>query len=101
MGECGMTASVDALRELMAGQLGIWYLQQFAPENPVYNVGEYLEIRGGLSEELFVQAIRRAVHECDTLALGFCEVDGVPRQYLGDPDSVPVAFIDLSAEEDP
>ena len=50
-----MSGFEGARRELMAGQLGIWRAQQLVPGDPVYNVGEYLDIRGELDAELFFQ----------------------------------------------
>lgn len=89
------------LRELTAGQLGIWYLQQFAPENPVYNVAEYLEIRGPLDAPRFVEAMRRAVGESDTFLTRIRLVAGEPRQYLDHAVEPNAGFLDLTGETDP
>ncbi|MDH6217842.1 amino acid adenylation domain-containing protein, partial [Streptomyces pseudovenezuelae] len=96
-------AAIDReIQHLMAGQLEIWQAQQLAPENPIYNVAEYLEINGDLNVELFVEALRRTVDEADSLRLRFRVVDGTPMQYVADPhDGYPVHVIDVSAEPDP
>ncbi|MEV4447645.1 amino acid adenylation domain-containing protein, partial [Streptomyces mirabilis] len=99
-----MAASEGVFRELMSGQLGIWYAQQLGPDNPVYNVGEYLEIHGELDLELFVDALRRTLDEADTCRLRFREeADGTPRQYVDDSDSgdYPIQVLDLRAEAYP
>ncbi|MEU0171318.1 amino acid adenylation domain-containing protein, partial [Streptomyces iakyrus] len=96
-----MAATVGEHRELTAGQLAVWYAQQLDPGNPVYNVGEYVEIRGPLDVGLFTQALRRTMDDAETARLRFRLVDGVPRQHLGDADEHPVEILDLTAEPDP
>ncbi|NEA46160.1 condensation domain-containing protein, partial [Streptomyces sp. SID10815] len=96
-----MAASEGEYQELMAGQLAVWYAQQLDPENPVYNIAEYVEIRGDLDAGLLVRALRHTVHEAETARLRFRVQDDVPRQYLGDADEHPVELVDLTAEPDP
>ncbi|MFG2379263.1 amino acid adenylation domain-containing protein, partial [Streptomyces sp. NPDC048504] len=96
-----MAATVGEHRELTAGQLAVWYAQQLDPGNPVYNVGEYVEIRGPLDVDLLTQALRRTMDDAETARLRFRLVDGVPRQHLGDADDHPVEILDLTAEPDP
>ncbi|MCF1649690.1 non-ribosomal peptide synthetase, partial [Streptomyces indiaensis] len=96
-----MAATVGEHRELTAGQLAVWYAQQLDPGNPVYNVGEYVEIRGPLDVELLTRALRRTMDDAETARLRFRLVDGVPRQHLGDADDHPVEILDLTAEPDP
>ncbi|MCP9972081.1 condensation domain-containing protein [Actinomadura madurae] len=84
------------LHDLMAGQLDIWRAQQFAPENPAYNIAEYLEIRGDLEVGLFTEALRRAAAEADALRLRFHVVDGVPKQYVDASAEHAVPVIDVS-----
>ncbi|MFJ7338585.1 amino acid adenylation domain-containing protein, partial [Streptomyces sp. NPDC101116] len=96
-----MAATVGGHRELTAGQLAVWYAQQLDPGNPVYNVGEYVEIRGPLDVDLLTQALRRTMDDAETARLRFRLVDGVPRQHLGDADDHPVEILDFTAEPDP
>ncbi|MEU1290583.1 amino acid adenylation domain-containing protein, partial [Kitasatospora sp. NPDC005856] len=88
-------------RELMSGQLGIWYAQQFAPDNPSYNVSEYLDITGELDLVLFGSAVRHAIDEAETLRLRFRTEDREPRQYVDESGDYPFAIVDLTAEADP
>ncbi|WP_370124305.1 amino acid adenylation domain-containing protein, partial [Streptacidiphilus sp. MAP12-33] len=101
-----MAAFGSDVRGLMAGQLGIWYAQQLAPDNPGYNVSEYLEIHGDLDVDLFVVALRRTIDEAETVRLRFrAGADGVPEQYLvpagPDAEGYPIEVVDLRAEADP
>ncbi|MCD9141039.1 amino acid adenylation domain-containing protein [Streptomyces albireticuli] len=59
----------DAELPLLAAQAGILYAQELAPDNPVYNTGDRVEITGPLDEELFARALRRTAREAETLSL--------------------------------
>ncbi|MGC5567305.1 amino acid adenylation domain-containing protein, partial [Streptomyces sp. FR-108] len=86
----------------MAGQLGVWHAQQLNPDNPIYNMGEYIEIHGAVDTELFEAALRRVVLEVDCFGLHFeGAADEVPRQRFDRPDDWPFHAIDVSREEDP
>ncbi|WP_245687610.1 condensation domain-containing protein, partial [Streptacidiphilus griseoplanus] len=96
-----MAASEDRLRELMAGQLAIWYAQQLAPDNRSFSISEYLEIHGPADPELLVRAAERRIEEAEGLRLRIRVIDGTPRQYVHDATDYPVAVVDVSAEADP
>ncbi|MFB7620067.1 amino acid adenylation domain-containing protein, partial [Kitasatospora sp. NPDC056181] len=96
-----MAAFEGELRDLTAGQLGVWQAQQLAPENPAYNIGEYLELHGDLDVDLFAEALGRVAAEAETLRLRFRVDAGTPRQYIGDAPEQPLHVVDFSAEPDP
>ncbi|MFJ8738755.1 amino acid adenylation domain-containing protein, partial [Embleya sp. NPDC127516] len=96
-----MAATAPGLWELTAGQLGVWYAHQVAPEHTVYNVGEYLEIHGDVDVDLFVSAVRRVLDQAETHRLRFRTIDGAPRQYPDPADEHPVRVVDVGAEADP
>ncbi|MBW8799070.1 MAG: amino acid adenylation domain-containing protein, partial [Streptomyces sp.] len=96
-----MGASAQGPWDLMSGQLGVWYAQQLAPDNPAYNIGDCTEIHGELDADLFVRALRRTVQEAETFRLRLCVEGGTPRQFLGDAGEVPVHVADLRGEADP
>src|ERR1700722_13166363 len=83
-GSAGMSGCGEQGRELMAGQLGIWYAQQLSPDTSVFNIGEYLEIVGDLDTGLFEAALRRGIVEADALSLRFREDGEAPRQHAGE-----------------
>ncbi|NHC45390.1 amino acid adenylation domain-containing protein [Motilibacter sp. K478] len=95
---------VDADRRLplTGAQRGVWFAQALDPSNPVFNTGEYLELRGPLEPAALVEAARRAVSEADALHVRLVEdSSGVPWQH-----PVPVApgdmpVVDLAGEPDP
>ncbi|MGW1728911.1 amino acid adenylation domain-containing protein, partial [Streptomyces sp. NPDC002306] len=96
-----MPASNTSRRALTAGQLGIWRAQQLHPENPAFNIAEYVEIHGAVNELLFERAVRSAAEEAETSSMRFSEDEnGLPYQW---PDNVPWEFhqLDLSSHENP
>ncbi|MFI9274910.1 condensation domain-containing protein, partial [Kitasatospora sp. NPDC052896] len=96
-----MSGSASDRWELTAGQLGMWRAQQLDPANPIYNVGEYLEIQGDLDTDLFEQAIRRATNEAESLHTHFSGDDETLRQQICVSDDWSVESLDVSAEPDP
>jgi hypothetical protein len=78
-----MSACGDQGRELMAGQLGIWYAQQLSPDTSAYNIGEYLEIVGDLDTGLFEAALRCAAGEADASRLRFRETGSTAAAFRG------------------
>ncbi|MFJ7497002.1 condensation domain-containing protein, partial [Streptomyces sp. NPDC097727] len=89
------------LRELMAGQLGMWYAQQLAPENRSFYISEYLEIHGPVDHDLLVEAARLRTEEVEALRLRIRLIDGSPRQYVHDAADYPVHVVDASTEAAP
>ncbi|WP_162625094.1 non-ribosomal peptide synthetase [Streptomyces cadmiisoli] len=86
----------------MAGQLGVWHAQQLNPDNPIYNMGEYIQIHGKVDTGFFEAAVRRVVQEVDCLRLRFeGTADEVPRQYFDLRDDWLFHVIDVSGEADP
>ncbi|WP_344518020.1 condensation domain-containing protein, partial [Streptomyces paradoxus] len=96
-----MATSEAGLRELMAGQLAVWYAQQLAPDNLGFNIAEYLEIGGGAKPDLLVEAARRRLREAESLRLRIRVIDGTPWQYVHDERDYPIHVVDLSEEPDP
>ncbi|MFB6894191.1 condensation domain-containing protein, partial [Kitasatospora sp. NPDC056327] len=89
---------------LTSAQTGVWYAQRIDPDSPVYNVGQYVEIRGGVEREPFEAALRRTVAEAEALGMVYGEQDGVPYQEpaVGDDRPVPsLTVTDLRGEPDP
>jgi hypothetical protein len=92
----------DASRhELMAAQLGVWYAPQLRADEPVYNMGEYLEIRGELDVGLFEVALRQVMREAEALRLRFGHDEGQPWQRVADAGDWPLPVIDVAAAPDP
>lgn len=67
---------------LTAAQSAIWFSQQLAPDNPVYNTADYILIEGPVDPVRFESALRDVVAEADCLHAGFSLVGETPRQVL-------------------
>ncbi|MGP3689701.1 amino acid adenylation domain-containing protein [Streptomyces sp. IBSNAI002] len=99
-----MTERPSQRLPLTGAQTGVWYGQRLAPDSPVYNVGQYVEIDGPLDAGLFVAALRRTVAESEALTARFAEdEDGNPYQltWSGPACGPLVAVLDHTGQEDP
>ncbi|EYT79782.1 diguanylate cyclase, partial [Streptomyces sp. Tu 6176] len=78
-----MTERAQRRLPLTGAQTGVWYGQRLAPDSPVYNVGQYVEINGPVEVAAFEAAVCRTVRECEALTVRF-EEDGAgePWQFL-------------------
>jgi enterobactin synthetase component F len=85
---------------LLGAQAGMWFAQQLDPQNPSYNIADYLDIDGPVDTALLTAAIRAAIAEADALGVAFGDGPGQPQQRPVPPDW-PVTEVDLSAEPDP
>ncbi|MFH8972853.1 amino acid adenylation domain-containing protein [Streptomyces sp. NPDC017890] len=86
---------------LSAAQREMWYGQQADPGNPVFTMGDFLELRGPLDTGRFEAAWQGVLREAGTLRARFTEHDGEPRQDLVPAEACPVETVDLSHEAAP
>ncbi|MBY8883168.1 condensation domain-containing protein, partial [Actinacidiphila acidipaludis] len=94
-------APAEVRLPLTAAQSGMWYAQRMAPDSPIYNGGQYLEIHGPVDEALFDAALHQVVRETDALRTRFAErADGLWQIVDPDPEWS-LRVVDLSAEDDP
>ncbi|WP_258574869.1 condensation domain-containing protein, partial [Streptomyces shenzhenensis] len=93
-------AAIDG-RELTAAQRAIWNGQQLGPADPIYNIGEYLDIRGDLNTDLFAAALRRMLSEADAFQACFRGTGTEVRQYPVPPDTLPVHVLDFRSSDNP
>ncbi|MCS0603343.1 amino acid adenylation domain-containing protein, partial [Streptomyces sp. LP11] len=85
-----MTERAQRRLPLTGAQTGVWYGQRLAPDSPVYNVGQYVEINGPVEVAAFEEAVCRTVRECEALTVRFEEDEaGEPWQLLAPHGEVP------------
>ncbi|MEU4567082.1 amino acid adenylation domain-containing protein [Micromonospora sp. NPDC023956] len=91
----------DGLRPLSDAQHGIWTWQQLTPDTSVFNIAEYVEIRGPVDVDRLAEAVRRTV--AGTAALQVRFVDDDEQVMLADaPGSAcPVEVLDVRDRPDP
>ncbi|MCC8249247.1 non-ribosomal peptide synthetase [Saccharothrix luteola] len=63
---------------LTGAQTGVWLAQQLEPDNPVYNVAWYLELRGPVDHDRLEAAVRQVIGETGALHVRFTEAGQVP-----------------------
>ncbi|OKI15539.1 non-ribosomal peptide synthetase [Saccharothrix sp. CB00851] len=69
---------VTTVLPLTSAQTGVWLAQQLEPDNPVYNVAWYLELRGPVDHDRLEAAIRQTLGETGALHVRFTEDGQVP-----------------------
>src|SRR6266516_1698636 len=85
---------------LSAAQRSVWYAQQLNPDLPIC-IAQYIEIEGPVKLELVDETARIAGREAAGMHIRLVELDGIPYQVIDEDAESAVAFVDLSAEEDP
>ena len=87
--------------QLSSAQSAIWIAQTLDPESPLFNVAEYVDIRGPLDSRLFAAALRQVVNETDVLRLRFISGNEGAEQYCEDYLSYEPLVLDFSSQSDP
>ncbi|WP_329346269.1 enterobactin synthase subunit F [Vibrio natriegens] len=92
--------TAEQLLPLTDAQAGIWFAQLRDPENPIYKTGEYLLIDGAVDEPCFVEAVKAAIEEVDSLHAKFVTTTEGPRMVI-ERQPWQVDRFDFSSESDP
>lgn len=92
--------TAEQLLPLTDAQAGIWFAQLRDPENPIYKTGEYLLIDGAVDEPCFVEAVKAAIEEVDSLHAKFVTTTEGPRMVI-ERQLWQVDRFDFSSESDP
>ncbi|MEU7144576.1 amino acid adenylation domain-containing protein [Nocardia sp. NPDC046473] len=85
---------------LSHAQLGIWNMQQVAPELP-QTVSQYVELRGELDVELLAEAIYRSGFDMQSLRVRIVEIGDQPCQLVDPRVPLGVLHVDLRSAENP
>jgi enterobactin synthetase component F len=91
----------SAAAPLTEAQEGLWFAQRIDPSNPVFNTGQYLDIRGRFDAGLFRASITKALDEADALAVRIEDRDGTPRLVPAPEARAVVETVDLRDAADP
>lgn len=87
--------------DLTAAQRGMWFAQRLDPANAIYNIAEYIDVRGPVDRTLFIEALHRVLGEAETLRTTFHERDGQVVQSVSPALPAQALTVDVSAEPDP
>ncbi|MFC0248764.1 amino acid adenylation domain-containing protein [Citricoccus parietis] len=87
---------------LTEAQHGIWYAQQLDPENPTYQIGQYLDLAGPVDLHLLSLALTKTVRDIDALSMRFAADDAGPFATLDRPEPTAdlLHVVDLQQEPD-
>ncbi|HYN22474.1 MAG TPA: condensation domain-containing protein, partial [Thermoanaerobaculia bacterium] len=79
---------------LSFAQQRLWFLNNFEPESPEYNVPHAFRIEGDLDREVMQRALREVVRRHETLRTTFRSVEGEPAQVIAQVVDMEVPFVD-------
>lgn len=82
--------------QLSFGQERLWFLEQFEPRNPVYNLATAVRLTGELNRDALEHAFTRIVERHHVLRTTFENKDGRPVQIVQPPRAIVLPFSDLS-----
>ena len=79
---------------LSFAQQRLWFLNNFEPESPEYNVPQAFRIEGDLDREVMQHALREVVRRHEALRTTFRSVEGEPAQVIAQVVDMEVPFVD-------
>jgi amino acid adenylation domain-containing protein/non-ribosomal peptide synthase protein (TIGR01720 family) len=79
---------------LSFAQKRLWFLNQFEPESPEYNIPQAYRIEGELEPEVMQRALREIVRRHETLRTTFRSVEGEPAQVIAQVVDMEVPYVD-------
>ncbi|AXA94112.1 hypothetical protein DPH57_25045 [Massilia sp. YMA4] len=82
---------------LSFAQQRFWFLDQYQPGNPFYNIPLALALTGAVDAALLERALNALVARHDTLRTSFPADGGVPRQHVAAHLALPLTVVDLAA----
>jgi len=85
---------------LSFAQQRLWFLDQFAPGSPAYNIPLAERLRGELSAELLARVFTEVVRRHEALRTTFAARDGQPVQVIAPAEAPPLPVVDLSGLAD-
>ncbi|WP_077801293.1 non-ribosomal peptide synthetase [Streptomyces sp. JHA26] len=96
-----MSAVPAGTIDLTAAQRGMWFAQRLDPANAIYNIAEYIDMRGSIDQDAFAEALHRVLGEAEAMRTTFHERDGEPVQRVHPAPPAHVRWVDVSTEADP
>ena len=81
---------------LSFSQQRLWFLDQWEPGNPAYNMFAAFRLEGTLDPAALARAIEEIVRRHESLRTTFTSEAGRPRQVVSAPGPVPLPLVDLS-----
>src|SRR3954452_9761802 len=79
---------------LSFAQQRLWFLNNFEPESPEYNIPQAFRIVGALDPEVMQTALREVVRRHETLRTTFRSIEGTPAQVIAQVVNMEVPYVD-------
>lgn len=86
-----------AAMPLSFAQQRLWFLEQFEPGNPMYNIPLALRLHGELQVAALQRALQEIVRRHESLRTTFTAVAGEPVQHIAANRQIPLVITDLQA----
>ena len=78
------------------GQQRLWFLDQFEPGSPYYNIPMAVRLRGSLNVPVLNRVINEIIRRHESLRTTFATIDNKPVQIIHPKMQLPVLFTDFS-----
>ena len=85
----------DVPLTLSYAQQRLWFLEQFAPHNALYNIPITLRLEGTLNQTALEQSLQEIIQRHEALRTNFITVDGEPNQIIQTQNNWTLAVIDF------
>ncbi|HEY4564840.1 MAG TPA: condensation domain-containing protein, partial [Thermoanaerobaculia bacterium] len=82
---------------LSFAQQRLWFLNNFEPESPEYNIPQAFRIEGDLDPEVMQRALREVARRHEALRTTFRSIEGEPAQVIAQVVDMEVPFTDARA----
>ncbi len=79
---------------LSFAQQRLWFLNNFEPESPEYNIPQAFRIEGDLDPAVMQRALREVVRRHETLRTTFRSIEGTPAQVIAQVVDMEVPYAD-------
>ncbi len=80
---------------LSFAQQRLWFIDQFTPETPLYNIPLVLKLKGSLHQEALKKALQSILNRHEALRTIFKVNEGNPFQFIQDTLSINLSIVDL------
>ncbi|MCB0752083.1 MAG: non-ribosomal peptide synthetase, partial [Ignavibacteriae bacterium] len=81
------------------GQKRMWFLDQFEPNSPYYNIPVAFKITGKFQKQFFMQTINKIIERHESLRTTFANVKGEPFQVISPELKINIPLIDLLSHD--
>ncbi|MGA9118032.1 MAG: amino acid adenylation domain-containing protein, partial [Bacteroidota bacterium] len=81
------------------GQKRLWFLDQFEPGSPYYNIPAPFRVRGAFDLAVFQRTVNEILRRHESLRTTFIAMDGQPMQVISEVQPVSLPVVDLSQWE--